>query len=109
MIEWLDAHTTLITTRRGQLIYTPGETSEALLLLKSGRIRTYRLTADGKKLVLSTLEPSAVFGDMPLARQQMYGAFAEAVDDCLVCVLGRADLEQLIQTRPLAPFVCLRS
>ena len=31
----------------------------------------------------------------------MYGAFAEAVDDCLVCVLGRADLEQLIQTRPI--------
>ena len=78
-----------------------GETSEALFLLKSGRVRTYRLTADGKKLVLSTFGPSTVFGDMPLAGQQMYGAFAEAVDDCLVCVLGRADLEQLIQTRPL--------
>ena len=101
MLKWLDAHTTMVTARRGHLIYTPGETSEALFLLKAGRVRTYRLTADGKKLVLSTLEPNTVFGDMPLAGQQMYGAFAEAVDDCLVCVLGRADLEHLIQTRPL--------
>src|SRR5437667_3037549 len=61
MIEWLDAHTTMITARRGQLIYTPGETSEALFLLKSGRVRTYRLTVDGKKLVLSTIEPRTLF------------------------------------------------
>lgn len=101
MLEWLASHTTMVTARRGQLMYMPGETSEALFLLKTGRIRIYRLTADGKKLVLSTLEPHTFFGDMPLAGQQMYGTYAEAIDDCLVCVLGRSDLERLIQTRPL--------
>ena len=38
---------------------------------------------------------------MPLAGQQMYGAYAEAVTDCTICVLGRADLEKLIANRPL--------
>jgi CRP/FNR family transcriptional regulator, cyclic AMP receptor protein len=99
-LDWLAAHTTMITARRGQLVYMPGETSEALFLLKAGRIRIYRLSADGKKLVLSTLDPETFFGDMPLAGQQMYGAFAEALDDCTLCVLGRADLERLIETRP---------
>ncbi len=99
-LEWLASHTTMVTARRGQLIYVPGETSEALFLLKIGRVRIYRLTADGKKLVLSTLEPHTFFGDMPLAGQQMYGTYAEAVDDCTICVLSRADLERLIQSRP---------
>jgi CRP-like cAMP-binding protein len=100
ILQWLEGHTTMVTARRGQHVYTPGETSEALFLLKTGRVRIYRLTADGKKLVLSTLEPHTFFGDMPLAGQRMYGTFAEAVDDCAICVLGRADLEHLIQTRP---------
>ncbi len=99
-LEWLAAHTTMVTARRGQHIYMPGETSEALFLLKAGRVRIYRLTADGKKLVLSILEPRTFFGDMPLAGQQMYGTYAEAVDDCAICVLGRADLERLIETHP---------
>ena len=99
-LDWLAAHTTMITARRGQLVYMPGETSEALFLLKAGRVRIYRLSADGKKLVLSTLSPETFFGDMPLAGEQMYGAFAEAIEDCTLCVLGRADLERLIETRP---------
>src|SRR6266581_4046002 len=41
--DWLAAHTTMITARRGQLLYMPGETREALFLLKSGRVRIYRL------------------------------------------------------------------
>jgi CRP-like cAMP-binding protein len=90
----------MVTARRGQLVYMPGETNEALFLLKAGRVRIYRLSADGKKLVLTELAPETFFGDMPLAGQQMYGAFAEAVEDCTLCVLGQADLERLIQTRP---------
>jgi CRP-like cAMP-binding protein len=30
----------------------------------------------------------------------MYGAYAEAVTDCTICVLGRADLERLMETKP---------
>src|SRR5918992_1583929 len=80
-LDWLAAHTTMITARRGQLVYMPGETSEALFLLKAGRVRIYRLSAEGKKLVLSDLGPETFFGDMPLAGQRMYGAFAEAIED----------------------------
>jgi CRP/FNR family transcriptional regulator, cyclic AMP receptor protein len=99
-LEWLANHTAMVTARPGQLVYMPGETPEALFLLKTGKVRLYRLSADGKKLILATLNPNTFFGDMPLAGQLMYGAFAEAQESCTICVLGRSDLERLIQTRP---------
>lgn len=99
-LDWLADHTTMMTAHRGQIVYMPGETNEALFLLKAGRVQIYRLSPDGKKLVLSTLNPDTFFGDMPLAGQHMYGAYAEALDDCTVCVLRRADLERLVQTMP---------
>lgn len=99
-LEWLTAHTTMVTARRGQLVYLPGETREALFLLKAGRVQTYRLAPDGKKVILSVVEPETFFGDMPLAGQQMHGAFAEVVEASSICVLGRGDLDQLIRRRP---------
>src|SRR6266508_2350208 len=99
-LEWLATHTTMVMARRGQLVYMPGETSEALFLLKAGKVQIYRLSSDGKKLVLSTLGAQTFFGDMPLAGQQMYGAYAEALEDCTICVLNRGDLEWLIEKRP---------
>ena len=92
VLQWLADHTTMITARRGQLIYTPGETREGLFLLKAGSVRLYRLTIDGKKLILSTLGPHTVFGDMPLAGQQMYGAYAEAVSDSMILSVGESSV-----------------
>lgn len=90
----------MATARRGQLIYAPGETPEALFLLKSGRVRLYRLAEDGRKLVLATFGPGTAFGEMSFLGQSMTGSFAEAVDDCTVCVMSRVDVEALIQEHP---------
>jgi len=37
---------------------------------------------------------------MSLIGQRMYGCFAEAADDCLLCVLSRSDLQALIRRNP---------
>ena len=90
----------MATAHRGQLIYAPGETPEALFLLKAGRVRVYRLAEDGRKLVLGTFGPGTAFGEMSFLGQSMTGSFAEAIDDCTVCVMSRLDVEALIQEHP---------
>lgn len=90
----------MATARRGQLIYAPGETPEALFLLKSGRVRVYRLAEDGRKLVLGTFGPGTAFGEMSFLGQSMTGSFAEATEDCTVCVMSRIDIEGLIKEHP---------
>lgn len=85
---------------RGQEVYAPDDTRETLFLLKRGRVQIYRLSADGKKLILSTIEPGTVFGDMSLTGQRMFDSYAEAVEDSVLCVMSRSDIEALILEYP---------
>lgn len=97
---WLAESTTMVTCDRGRVFYTPDEQGEVVFLLKRGRVDLYRLAQDGRKLVVATLGAHTLFGEMSLIGQQMYGCFAEAADDCLLCVLSRNDLQALIRRNP---------
>jgi CRP/FNR family cyclic AMP-dependent transcriptional regulator len=97
---WLVESTTMITCDRGRVFYTPDEPGEVVFILKRGKVDLYRLAPDGRKLVVATLGPHTIFGEMGLIGQGMYGCFAEAVEDCLLCALSRSDLQGLIRRNP---------
>jgi len=96
----IDRATTLTTARKGKILYMPEDTSEVLFLLKEGRVQLYRISPDGKKLVITTVEPGSVFGEMTLIGQGMHNSFAEAVEDCVLCVMNRDDVVRLLETKP---------
>jgi CRP-like cAMP-binding protein len=97
----LDRMTTITTVPRGRVFYQPEDVGEVLFLVKSGQVQLYRISPEGKKLVIATLGAGTLFGEMALLGQQMHNAFAEALDDCLILVMSRADLERLILNKPL--------
>ena len=99
-VERIEQMTVMSQCPRGQIVYAPGETREALFLLKRGRIEIYRLGEDGKRLLVSTVQAGMAFGDMALTGQRMHGGYAEAVEDCMICVMSRADVEALVQQYP---------
>lgn len=96
----LDYITHMSTTNAGRIFYTPGETGEVLFLLKKGRVNLYRMTPDGKKIIVATLEPGAVFGEMAMIGSGMHNTFAEAADECLLCVMSRHDVERMVMQTP---------
>jgi CRP/FNR family transcriptional regulator, cyclic AMP receptor protein len=96
----LERVTTMTTVLRGRVFYRPEEVGEVLFLLKDGRVQLYRISPEGKKLVIATLGPGTLFGEMALLGQQMHNTFAEALDDCLIYVMSRTDLERLILNKP---------
>jgi CRP-like cAMP-binding protein len=99
-IEEIDRATTMSSCRRGKIFYMPEDTSEVLFLLKEGQVQLYRISPDGKKLVIATIGPGAVFGEMALIGQGMHNTFAEATEDCVLCVMSREDVERLLVTKP---------
>jgi len=92
--------TVMTTATKGKMIYMPGETGEVLFLLKKGSVRLYRLSSEGRKLIVQTVGPMTFFGEMAVVGQNMQDLFAEAAEECLICVMSRPDVERLILSKP---------
>jgi len=100
----MDRQITMSSCAPGKIFYMPEDSGEILFLLKKGQVQIYRLAPNGKKLVVATLGPGAIFGEMSLVGQGMHNTFAEAVDECLLCVMSRADVERLMREKPDVAF-----
>jgi len=103
----IERATTMITCPAGRIFYIPGETGEVLFLLKKGRVQIYCLSPEGHKLTIKILEPLTFFGEMALLGQRMYRTFAEALEDCVICVMSRQDVFRLLLSKPsVASRIC---
>ncbi|GAA1336620.1 Crp/Fnr family transcriptional regulator [Arthrobacter roseus] len=86
--------------RRGELLFSQSEPVTALFILKSGRVRVFRVAEDGKALTMAILEPGAVFGEMMLVGQRMYDNYAEAIEDATICQLSVEEVERFLLADP---------
>lgn len=84
------------TYSTGELLYSPTQPSEVLFILKRGRVRIFRVSAEGRALTTAIISPGTVFGEMTLLGQRMYDNFAEALDEVTVCVMSRDDVRRFL-------------
>ncbi|HBY92827.1 MAG TPA: cyclic nucleotide-binding protein [Chloroflexi bacterium] len=96
----MERRTTMRTCEPGRIFYQAGETAETLYILKEGTVHLYRLTPDGRKLIVATLEKGAVFGELALVGQRMHSTFAEAATNARICIMGRTEVKQLLLAKP---------
>ena len=99
-ISEIDHASATVKISKGGVIYTPEESREVLFLIKEGRVQLYRISLEGRKLVLAMLGPDMFFGEMPLFGQAMGDSVAQAVDDATLCTLGRTEVERILLTYP---------
>jgi CRP-like cAMP-binding protein len=82
-MDWMARITTMTTCPKGRVFYRPEETGEVLFLLKRGRVQIYRISPEGKKLVVTVIDQNeshiTVDGNHPLAG--MYLNFDVEVKD----------------------------
>lgn len=100
----MDRQLTMSTCESGKIFYMPNDSGEVLFLLKKGRVQLYRIAPNGKKLVVATLGPGSIFGEMSLVGQGMHNTFAQAVNECVLCVMSRSDVERLMREKPDVAF-----
>jgi CRP-like cAMP-binding protein len=84
------------TYSQGELIFTPHQPIETLLILKQGRVRIFRVSADGRALTTAILEPGTIFGEMLIVGQVMHDSFAEALDPVATCAMNKSDVRNLL-------------
>lgn len=84
----------------GELLYSPHQATETLFILKRGRVRIFRVAADGRALTTALIEPGTIFGEMTPLGQRMHDSFAEALEDSVVCVMSRDDVQRFLLSDP---------
>ncbi len=101
-IEAIGHATTMTRCVRGQQILSPDDPPDRIHILKKGRVRVYRVTPDGKQLTLDIYEKGTILGDMSLLGQdRLPEAYAEAIDDGVICTITPDELRRLIERYPV--------
>lgn len=90
----------MTSCRRGRVFFRPDDSGEVLFILKAGSVALYRITEDGRKVVTATVRAGSIFGEMSMLGQGMSDSYAEALEDCTICVMSREDLTRLIGRYP---------
>jgi CRP/FNR family cyclic AMP-dependent transcriptional regulator len=89
------------TYRAGSIVFMPEDPScEHLYYLKQGRVDVYRLTADGKRLVVRQVMPGILFGIRALAGRNTQNNFAEAIEESLIGIISREEFLAHLKSQP---------
>ncbi len=99
-LQMIDAMAPMSTVKRGTMIITPEQNNNNLYLLKQGKVRLYKMNEEGKQLTLGLLGKGNIFGETETFSTGSGSAYVEAMDDALVCILGKQDFENLLTKRP---------
>ncbi|MEO7124316.1 MAG: cyclic nucleotide-binding domain-containing protein, partial [Lacisediminihabitans sp.] len=57
-IQTMDLMAPVRTYLRGELVFSQSKAGTSLFILKSGRVRVFRVTEDGKAMTMGILEPA---------------------------------------------------
>ena len=101
-MEAIGHATTMTRCVRGQQVLAPDDPPDRIHIVKAGRMRLFRLSPDGKQLTLDIVEPGTILGDMGmLGQDQVPEAYAEAIEDGVICTLTPDELRKLIERYPV--------
>ena len=82
---------------KGTVIFREGDRGDEAYLVQKGAVRILK-TVNGKRITLGQCKPFQVFGELALLDDGPRMAAAEATEDTLVLVLGKANVRDLMDS-----------
>jgi CRP/FNR family transcriptional regulator, cyclic AMP receptor protein len=97
-IDWVAQRTLARRFQKGQTIYAPGNISDVLFLLLTGRVRLYGMTG-GQELTFDIIHGGAIFGVASMM-ERTQAEYALALEPSLVGSLNLTTFWQLVRENP---------
>lgn len=85
------------TLPRGTMIFSEGEPAHGFYLVAAGKIKVFKLSADGKERVLHIVPPGRSFAEAAIFDAGSYPAFAQAVTDTQLLVVPKQPFLELLR------------
>lgn len=86
--------------KAGEAAYRADEDLSQLMVVHSGRLKIFRLSADGSEQLIRVLAPGDFTGETSVFTGQRPDDYATALEECQLCVFRHDDLEGLIRRHP---------
>ncbi len=98
------AITTAKTFKKGDFVYMAGDQAGKLYVLHTGRVKIYRLNANGKEQVIRVVGPGEFMGELSLLSSMPLTDNGEALEDCTMCLIEGTKLKELMKKYPSIAF-----
>ena len=90
------------------VIFHEGDPASAFYLVKQGRVKIYKVAADGREQVLSILGDGQIFGDVPVFDGGPYPATAATMSETEIYQVKRDEFEEFVRRHPEVALKLLR-
>ncbi|MFJ7699926.1 Crp/Fnr family transcriptional regulator [Lysinibacillus fusiformis] len=100
---------TLITTfPKNTFIQTPETFSEGLYFVKKGKLRLYKVNAQGKQFTSDILNEGNVFGEMDIISFGTRENYIETIEESHICLMNKERFENFLIQRPQFMMILLK-
>ena len=85
---------------KGEIVFSEGEEGHGFYVIAEGRIKIFKVSAEGKEQILHIFGAGQPFGEVPVFAGQKFPANAQAIDKTRALFLPRAAIVDLIAANP---------
>jgi len=81
---------------RRQILFLEGQEGNSMYILAQGSVQLFKTAADGRQVVIRTLKPGEIFGEVVLFERNLYPVGAMALEPGLALRLTRLQVDCLL-------------
>lgn len=90
----------LETRSKGSMVASPYMSPQVLYIVKSGKVRLYKLTEEGKELTLDILGAGHLFGELSSFHTSA-DMFAVTMEDSVICEIDVQQFRKIVSEKPM--------
>lgn len=86
--------------KKGDALFQEGDAADRFLVVTAGRIKVFKVTPDGRQLILEIFGPGDPVGAVAVYEERSYPATAIALEDAEAVTVPRRDFFALLDAHP---------
>lgn len=86
--------------KKGTTIINEGEKSENVFIIKSGKVKIFKTSKDGRQIILDIKGKSKIFAEVTLFDGGINPASVVAIENSVILSINNDDLEDIIRQNP---------
>jgi CRP-like cAMP-binding protein len=97
-IELITQNHTCSAFNKNEIIYKESERPNGLLCLQSGKVKIFKEGVGGREQIVRMAKPVSFIGYRALFADENYIASAQAIENSVICTIGRTALEEILRS-----------